>query len=426
MKHLNCIFTLLFLLFYFPLEAQDSDIPLEGEGALAFLRRHQYVPATNYFDEFIRINRDKLGRDNTLFLDVSYELPSRTGTNSTNTNRQPPTQTKTRKGGQGLTREEIEIIKNKIAQDEHRNQSPDEHQEEHQEEHQNQSPDEHQNEHPDVHLDVLLDEDKDDRDEAPNRNENSGEPKPSTDSSLPSRIEPLFGKMYEEYSIEDRFLSGACFFLVSGHGGPDPGVTYNLGGRVLHEDEYAYDITLRLARNLLTHGATVHIIIQDPNDGIRDDEYLDNNDTETCMGEKISTHKEARLKQQCVEINNLSEVAGEKYQRAVFIHLESRRYSEQIENYFFHTKDSQSEKLAQIALNTFQMQYNKLQMDQAFKGTTSIRDLYVLRNTNPIAIYTELGNIRNRFDQKRLLISDNRQTMADWLAIALIEDYRNN
>jgi N-acetylmuramoyl-L-alanine amidase len=34
---------------------------------------------------------------------------------------------------------------------------------------------------------------------------------------------------------------------------------------------------LRLARYLLMEGATVHVIIQDPVDGIRDDKFLKNN-----------------------------------------------------------------------------------------------------------------------------------------------------
>ena len=46
--------------------------------------------------------------------------------------------------------------------------------------------------------------------------------------------------------------------------------------RLYAEDEYAYDITLRLAKELLAHGAEVYIIIQDENDGIRDDFVLRN------------------------------------------------------------------------------------------------------------------------------------------------------
>ena len=35
--------------------------------------------------------------------------------------------------------------------------------------------------------------------------------------------EALFGKEYATYQITSNELSGACFYLVSGHVGPDPG-----------------------------------------------------------------------------------------------------------------------------------------------------------------------------------------------------------
>lgn len=35
--------------------------------------------------------------------------------------------------------------------------------------------------------------------------------------------EPLFGKSLAKYNVTSSDLKGACFYLVSGHGGPDPG-----------------------------------------------------------------------------------------------------------------------------------------------------------------------------------------------------------
>ena len=69
----------------------------------------------------------------------------------------------------------------------------------------------------------------------------------------------------------------------------------------LHEDEYAYDVALRLARNLMEEGAKVYIIIQDAKDGIRDDQYLNNSKRETCMGAPIPLNQVARLRQRCEE-----------------------------------------------------------------------------------------------------------------------------
>ena len=73
--------------------------------------------------------------------------------------------------------------------------------------------------------------------------------------------EPLFGKKYASYAVTSSSLKGATFYLVSGHGGPDPGCIGKYRGKELHEDEYAYDIILRLGRELMKRGAKVHFII---------------------------------------------------------------------------------------------------------------------------------------------------------------------
>lgn len=82
-------------------------------------------------------------------------------------------------------------------------------------------------------------------------------------------------------------LDETVYYLISGHGGPDPGAIENYGGQLIAEDEYAYDVTLRLARELLSHGAAVHIIVQDENDGIREVRALELDTDETVAGEAI-------------------------------------------------------------------------------------------------------------------------------------------
>ena len=114
--------------------------------------------------------------------------------------------------------------------------------------------------------------------------------------------EPLFGEKLAKYTIDSDELNGACFYLVSGHGGPDPGAIGELRGHPLHEDEYAYDIMLRLARNLMSKGAKVHIIIQDAQDGIRDEKFLDVSDRETCMGQAIPLNQVKRLQLSLIHI----------------------------------------------------------------------------------------------------------------------------
>src|SRR5690606_6341245 len=69
---------------------------------------------------------------------------------------------------------------------------------------------------------------------------------------------PYFGKDYANFNVKDQQLQGAVYYLLAGHGGPDPGALGKYGPYLLSEDEYAYDVTIRLARRLMEHGATVY------------------------------------------------------------------------------------------------------------------------------------------------------------------------
>ena len=237
--------------------------------------------------------------------------------------------------------------------------------------------------------------------------------------------EALFGKEYATYQITSNELSGACFYLVSGHGGPDPGAIGIYQGRQLHEDEYAYDIILRLARELLSRGAKVHIIIQDKKDGIRDGHVLANSKRETCMGDPIPLNQVARLKQRCDWVNKLYRKDKSSYKRAVFIHVDSRSKGQQTDVFFYNApKSTKGRRLANNLHRTFDRKYDKHQPNRGFRGTVSERNLYVLRNTTPVAVFLELGNIRNKRDQQRLVLKNNRQALANWIAEGIVKDYK--
>lgn len=237
--------------------------------------------------------------------------------------------------------------------------------------------------------------------------------------------EPLFGKGLATYTVASDKLAGATFYLVGGHGGPDPGAMGLYQGRPLYEDEYAYDIILRLARELMMRGAKVHIIIQDKRDGIRDDRILSGSKRETCMGKAIPLKQTERLHQRAAKINELYRRDKGRYKRAIFIHVDSRSESKQTDVYFYHAPGSKNGKrLADNLKRTFAAKYRKHQPGRGFTGTVSGRNLYVLRNTSPVGVFLELGNIRNKQDQKRLVIPSNRQALARWIADGIEEDYR--
>ena len=330
-----------FLLILFSLSislvfSQDKDTPRQGEGIYAFLRRHNRTEASHY-QEFIKLNKYKLGKSTSLVKGTVYLLPPITIAGQSN--------------------------------------------------------------------------------------------QPAASRAKKTGTNALFGEKYKNYEIIDNKLAGACFYVVSGHGGPDPGAVAKVNGYELHEDEYAYDITLRLARNLLQHGATVHIIIQDKKDGIRDGLYLNNSKSETCMGKSISSSQISRLKQQSDAINNLSVRDKMKYQRAIFIHLDSRSKKTQLDVFFYYqnTKNNKvrSQQLAETMRKTFRDSYQRAQPGRGFSGTVSTRPLYVMENTTPVSIFVELANMQNIKDQERYTLENNRQALANWLRDGFIKDFQS-
>ena len=359
----NKLYILLFLAFLFSgttLWAHQKATPKAGEGISSFLLRHNRSPK-KYYDDFIELNKQKLGKNNVLKVGVTYVIPPVKKSTTTSAKTTP--------------------VKNTGAKN--------------------------------------------------TTSESAGTKQPSSkakSTKIGTTInEPLFGKQLANVKVTSNRLAGACFYVVSGHGGPDPGAIGKVGRYELHEDEYAYDIALRLARNLMQEGAEVHIIIQDAKDGIRDDSYLSNSKRETCMGDAIPLNQVQRLQQRCDKINALYRKDRKKhsYCRAIFIHIDSRSKGKQTDVFFYYSnKKGDSKRLANNMKDTFESKYDKHQPNRGFSGTVSGRNLYVLSHTTPASVFVELGNIQNTFDQRRLVINSNRQALAKWLMEGFLKDYK--
>ena len=359
----NKLYILLFLAFLFSgttLWAQQKATPKAGEGISSFLLRHNRSPK-KYYDDFIELNKQKLGKNNVLKVGVTYVIPPVKKSTTTSAKTSP--------------------VKNTGAKN--------------------------------------------------TTSEGAGTKQPSSkakSTKIGTTInEPLFGKQLANVKVTSNRLAGACFYVVSGHGGPDPGAIGKVGRYELHEDEYAYDIALRLARNLMQEGAEVHIIIQDAKDGIRDDSYLSNSKRETCMGDAIPLNQVQRLQQRCDKINALyrKDRKNHSYCRAIFIHIDSRSKGKQTDVFFYYSnKKGDSKRLANNMKDTFESKYDKHQPNRGFSGTVSGRNLYVLSHTTPASVFVELGNIQNTFDQRRLVINSNRQALAKWLMEGFLKDYK--
>jgi N-acetylmuramoyl-L-alanine amidase len=230
----------------------------------------------------------------------------------------------------------------------------------------------------------------------------------------------LFGDKYKTFEVVDKKLSDQVFYLSSGHGGPDPGAVCIDCVQTMCEDEYAYDVALRVARNLMQHGAIVHMVIQDKNDGIRDELYLDcDNDEVTNSGKKLPVRQLDRLKQRADIINYFYEKhksQGVKSQKAVMIHVDSRGKDKNQDVFFYYYNENKGGKeLVQNVHKTFENKYKYYRKDKEYKGYVEDRGLFMLRKVIPSSVYIELANIQNTYDHKRLIHHYNRQALANWI-----------
>jgi N-acetylmuramoyl-L-alanine amidase len=238
----------------------------------------------------------------------------------------------------------------------------------------------------------------------------------------------IFGNKYADVEITGSELKGAVFYLVGGHGGPDPGAVGKHNGFQVCEDEYAYDVTLRLARNLISEGATVYLITRDKNDGIRDEVNLKADKDEVCYPNlTIPLNQTRRLRQRTDAVNNLYKKHKGEHQRMIALHVDSRSTRENIDIFFYHDKRSETGKRTSYILrDTIEKKYREHQPNRGYTGTVSSRNLYILKNTWPTAIFIELGNMNHQRDVQRLIQPDNRQAVANWLTDGLIKDFKIN
>ena len=324
---------------------QNTVIAAKGDGIYSILRNNGFEP-TQFYKEFIKLNKDKLGPENKLYVGHDYRLP--------------------------FINESLNAL---IA-------------------------------------------------EKPIETDSIATEETTPKSGINQVFMPIFGEANKTVIIENEKLKGATYYLVSGHGGPDPGAVAKYGDKVISEDEYAYDVTLRLAKKLIALGAEVHIIIKDLDDGIRDEKALSIDHDELSYDDKpIPRRQKARLKKRADDVNDLFR-KHKGYRRLIVTHVDSRNINKNIDVFFYHHKLSKNGKrLAQNIQNTFKKKYEEHQPNREYSGAISTRNLYMVKNTLPPMVYIELGNIRNKKDQKRILDFENRDAMAKWITEGLISDF---
>jgi len=233
---------------------------------------------------------------------------------------------------------------------------------------------------------------------------------------------PLFGEKYKDVEITTDELKDQVFYIVPGHGGPDPGaIAKNVDGEyTICEDEYAYDVSLRLAKNLMQKGATVFVIVEDENDGIRDEKYLDCDKDETSYGgHDIPVSQKKRLRQGMNKVNKLYskyKKKGYTNQWMVSLHIDAQGEENRQDVFFYYQSDSEKSKNKAVDIQqVFEEKYEVYRKEEKYNGSVSSRPLYVVRNSDPEPIFIELANIHNPEDRKRILFPKNRQLLADWI-----------
>ncbi|NNE68847.1 MAG: N-acetylmuramoyl-L-alanine amidase [Rhodothermales bacterium] len=248
----------------------------------------------------------------------------------------------------------------------------------------------------------------------------------SSTRSSEARRYPIFGPEHEWVQRRSTRLAGHFYYIVSGHGGPDPGSIGRLNGRTMPEDEIAYDTALRVARRLLEDGASVYMIVRDSNDGIRNLEYLAPDRDEFYYGDvRMSSNYVRRIRQRGEVINKLYDRnrSRAKSQQVIAVHVDAMagRNQPQIDVHFAYASDS-GRSLGRSLQSSIRNQYRTHQPDRGYKGRLVRRDLYILKHTKPTAVLVELGNIRHQGDQVRLTKPGNRQALAEWIAQGLLEE----
>lgn len=89
--------------------------------------------------------------------------------------------------------------------------------------------------------------------------------------------------------------------------------------------------------------------------------------------------------------------------------------------FYYRPGSAESLGLAEHIHKTFDSKYRKAQGSRGYTGTVTPRNLFTLKDTDAKrAVYIELANIQNDWDQQRIVLKSNRQALANWICHALL------
>ncbi|MEL7148969.1 MAG: N-acetylmuramoyl-L-alanine amidase, partial [Bacteroidota bacterium] len=233
---------MIWLFFGLEAQAQTRVKAVSGDGIYSLLRRYDIPLSSATINEFIALNKDYIGDNRKIYAGREYWLPQFEVT--------PRDSIQEASSGEGSLKEATEadttdrhvkvitpIVKKTVEEQSERSLSPE-----------SPSPVSTKGERSIVNSSATKD----------------SVSKSLSDKSVYAGRFPIFGKDHELVLRKDNVLAGCYYYLISGHGGPDPGAVGTISNKKVAEDEYAYDVTLRLARHLISRGAVVYLITRDP------------------------------------------------------------------------------------------------------------------------------------------------------------------
>ncbi len=223
-------------------------------------------------------------------------------------------------------------------------------------------------------------------------------------------------------------LLGWLVVLDPGHGGQDPGSSGRFNDQRVVEDEYVYDVALRVNRILRSMGALSFLTVQDRKTGersLKPQEIFPDERQEAYTGTSSVVRSGTwGLNQRLAYGNTLSRTYPRHRQAWISIHFDVLGKNKVIEGVRVIAPKG-SDKLAQALARSF-AQYHRLRKNAPIirngDKTYGLRNLFILNGGNRISekALIELGNFNNTTDVWRVRNPVTREAYARAIAEALL------